>query len=142
MTDEQTTSSTPRIGTEMLSAYGTMLTWLFIATVSIVVLISIPTAIAYYNHWQPYIMVYVILSGALGGFISSLSRLYSMRELPALLLHPNSICSPRSVAPRARINAMTVWPVFWSSDRRPFETTPRFLFGASSPGSPSASFPA
>lgn len=77
------------ITAEMLSAYGTMLTWLFVATVSIVLLISIPTGIAYYLHWQPYIMVYVVLSGALGGFISSLSRLYSLRELPALLLNPN-----------------------------------------------------
>lgn len=74
---------------EMLSTYGTMLTWLFFATVGIVMLISIPTAYAYIRGLQPYIVVYVALSGALGGFISSLSRLYSLRELPALLLHPN-----------------------------------------------------
>lgn len=79
----------PNITVEMLSAYGTMLTWLFIATVGIVLLLSIPTGIAYYNGWQPYIMVYVVFSGALGGFISSLSRLYALRELPALLLDPN-----------------------------------------------------
>ncbi len=32
------------------------------------------------------VLAFVALSGALGGFVSSLSRLYSLRELPALLM--------------------------------------------------------
>lgn len=86
---EEKSKAESGISAEMLSAYGTMLRWLFIATVIIVLLLSLPAAIAYYKGWKPYVMVYVVLSGALGGFISSLSRLYSLRELPALLLHPN-----------------------------------------------------
>lgn len=86
---DETSRVEPGITDEMLSAYGTMLTWLFIATVSMVLLLSVPAGIAYFKHWQPYILVYVVLSGALGGFVSSLSRLYSLRELPSLLLHPN-----------------------------------------------------
>lgn len=74
---------------EMLSAYGTMLLWLFIATFLLIALLSIPTVLAYQLKWKTYTMIYVVLAGALGGFISSLSRLYSLRELPALLLDPN-----------------------------------------------------
>ena len=86
---DETASRKADITAEMLSAYGTMLTWLFLATVGIIFLISVPTAIAYIRDSRPYIGVYVALSGALGGFISSLSRLYALREMPALLLHPN-----------------------------------------------------
>jgi hypothetical protein len=73
---------------EMLAAYGTMLGWLFIATALLVLLIIIPTWLIYVNQWTPYTMLYVVLCGALGGFVSSLSRLYGLRELPALLVTP------------------------------------------------------
>lgn len=82
-------SNEPQVTAEMLSAFGTMLTWLFIATVGMMLILAIPAGIAYSFGWHPSIMVYVVLSGALGGFVSSLSRIYSLRELPALLVHPD-----------------------------------------------------
>ena len=74
---------------EMLAVYGTMLTWLFAATLILVLLFIIPTALIYHYKWEPYTMAYVVMSGAIGGFVSSLSRLYGLQELPALLTTPH-----------------------------------------------------
>jgi hypothetical protein len=74
---------------EMLNAYGLMLMWLFGATLIIMLAIAIPLVVAFATNAEPSILAFVALSGALGGFISSLGRLYGLRELPALLLERN-----------------------------------------------------
>lgn len=88
MLDNVTPPGKPRpdITPEMLNAYGLMLTWLFVATIVVALAIAIPVSIAYLMGKDLPILAFVALGGALGGFISSLSRLYALKELPALLL--------------------------------------------------------
>jgi len=71
----------------MLNAYGLMLTWQFHSTLLVAAVVAIPLLISNYLDLRLPVLPFVSLSGALGAFISSLSRLYGLTELPALLLH-------------------------------------------------------
>jgi hypothetical protein len=85
MADENTPRT--KFTQDMLKVYGQMLTWLFGATVLVVLAVSIILVLAFYIiHFDPPILAFIALSGALGGFISSLSRLYGLNNLPALLV--------------------------------------------------------
>lgn len=79
----------PEITSEMLNAYGLMLMWLFFATIIFVLVIAVPLSVVFWLESDLPILAFVALSGALGAFISSLSRLYGLKELPALLLQKN-----------------------------------------------------
>lgn len=70
----------------MLNAFGLMLTGLFYATVGIVFVTALPLVIAYLMGLRLPVLPFVALSGALGAFVSSLSRIYGLKDLPALLL--------------------------------------------------------
>ena len=87
MTENATEPTVPDVAPGMLNTFGLMLMWLFGATVIVVVVIAVPLGVAFAREAELPILAFVALSGALGGFISSLSRLYALRELPALLLH-------------------------------------------------------
>lgn len=65
----------------ILGAFGPMLATLFAATVGLAVLIFL--LLSFGKRISPFLLV--CLCGALGGFVSSLYRLYRLQELPALL---------------------------------------------------------
>jgi hypothetical protein len=83
---DQTPPSEQSIPAEALNAFGLMLTWLFASTIGVVLFIAAILLIAHFRQGDLPILAFVALSGALGGFVSSLSRLYSLKELPALLM--------------------------------------------------------
>lgn len=84
--DKQTTRQNAKA---LLNSYGLMLTWLFVMAISVSALIAL-SAFAYWKSAQsPPFLPFIALSGALGGFISALSRLYGLKDLPALLLQEN-----------------------------------------------------
>lgn len=78
----------------LLNAYRQMLRSLFLATMLLIALISVPLL---YFDWEyffhkgeavkdPSILLFVTLSGALGAFFSSLMRLYKLDGLPKALI--------------------------------------------------------
>jgi hypothetical protein len=90
---------------DIFEAYRTMLVSLFLSTIILVIIMavllvwadsaikkSVPAAadasipIASVN--LP-ILAFVAMAGALGAFFSALSRLYSLNDLPAALMHPD-----------------------------------------------------
>lgn len=77
------------ISMEMMMAYGTMLTWLFVALLLLLLCVAVLTVIAYEKGGGVWMLPYIVISGAVGGFVSSLSRLYEFDQLPLLLLNSN-----------------------------------------------------
>jgi hypothetical protein len=73
---------------EVLAAYRQMLSFLFFATLTIVILTATPLIWVVWKKPDVSlpILAYVALSGCLGAFFSALSRLYSLKQLPAALL--------------------------------------------------------
>jgi hypothetical protein len=69
----------------VLVAYRRMLSYLFCATIAIILVIALPLVFS----GDPPIFVLVILTGALGAFFSALARLYGFEELPEALLQPD-----------------------------------------------------
>ena len=87
MTTQPDTDKPQSISVEMLNAYGLMLTCLFLTTLLLVAVLSVPLFIGYFLDWRLPVLPFVALCGALGAFMSSLSRLYGLKNLPALLLN-------------------------------------------------------
>jgi len=73
----------------LLNSYALMLTWLFVVTISLASFIAVTAFLSWDKGESPPFLPYVALSGAMGGFISALSRLYGLKDLPALLVQEN-----------------------------------------------------
>ncbi|WP_305908612.1 hypothetical protein Q9L42_009825 [Methylomarinum sp. Ch1-1] len=81
--------------TELLEAYRQMLSCLFLSTVALILVITIPLIILeWINYGQEAgkrhelpILPFVTLCGALGAFFSALMRIYALENLPAALFH-------------------------------------------------------
>jgi hypothetical protein len=70
----------------MLNAYAQMLACLFVATLLLIVIIGAAMITADYLKVPFPVLAIVALCGAMGAFVSALSRLYSLKDLPELLL--------------------------------------------------------
>lgn len=82
--EAEVASNTPP---EQLELYREALLWLFRWTVVVVGIISVPLLIMeFLGKSILTIMILVILAGALGALFSALTRLYTLRQLPAALL--------------------------------------------------------
>jgi hypothetical protein len=82
-------SQSPAQAAELFSAYRQMLAFLFLASFGLIGIITISLLIAYHYDMHLSILAFVALVGALGAFFSSLTRLYSLEQLPAALLRPD-----------------------------------------------------
>lgn len=84
-------SPAQRLAPAVLVAYRQMLTYLFFATIAMIVLIAVPLVLSYNGQGSgdPPVFVLVILAGALGAFFSALARLYGFEDLPVALMQPD-----------------------------------------------------
>jgi len=72
---------------EQLELYREALLWLFRWTLVVIGIISIPLIIMEFMGKSVLtILILVVLAGALGALFSALTRLYTLRQLPAALL--------------------------------------------------------
>jgi len=72
---------------EQLELYREALLWLFRWTIVIIAMITIPLIIMeFLDKSILTILILVVLAGALGALFSALTRLYTLRQLPAALL--------------------------------------------------------
>jgi hypothetical protein len=77
----------PAPAPEQLELYREALLWLFRWTMVVIAVISIPLIIMeFLDKSILTILILVVLAGALGALFSALTRLYTLRQLPAALL--------------------------------------------------------
>ena len=82
----------PRESHALLVAYGQMLIWLFLSTVTVIIVILIPLLIYTFFHNpnglenKPPPLLFLSLAGCLGAFFSALIRLYNFADLPKALV--------------------------------------------------------
>lgn len=79
----------PVVTADLLAAYRQMLAFLFLASLLLIVTITVSLLVAHSRGINLSILAFVALSGALGAFFSALTRLYSLEQLPAALIRPN-----------------------------------------------------
>jgi hypothetical protein len=75
---------------ELLGAYKLMLQYQFTGTVGLIVILAgiLLTAFAATSTWTPPLLILVSMSGMLGAYFSSLTRLYNIDQLSVALITP------------------------------------------------------
>jgi len=86
MDDTALKPSPAMITPAMLNAYAQMLACLFVATLILIAIIAATMLTADHFGFSFPVLAIVALCGAMGAFVSALSRLYTLKDLPALLM--------------------------------------------------------
>jgi len=76
------------IDPKILAAYKQILTFQFLGTLILAVVLSVWLLIAHVRGWEVPVLVLVVLLGILGAFFSALTRLYRIDEAGAALISP------------------------------------------------------
>lgn len=75
------TSKSPQPDPEIIEAHRVLVVWLFIGTAIVSVICAVLAFISFKTHRGPTILMFVVLAGTLGGFVSSLRRVYKFQEV-------------------------------------------------------------